>query len=158
MPLCVHHVMEPTSDNLFETYERALKNMEWRMHKLQFENCNQKLTKADASIIDSISDNMTLLPLEANYIKRRKHTINTQVEVRSHTLQYAFPCSEIPPHCLHNIVFDSIYLHTAYEHFFILATFIIPRKAGYCNHVREFVCLSVCLFVSRISHKLLVGF
>ena len=30
----------------------------------------------------------------------------------------------------------------------------ISRKAGYCNHLRVFVCL----FVSRISHKLLVGF
>ena len=34
----------------------------------------------------------------------------------------------------------------------------IPRKAGYCNHLRVSVCLFVCLFVSRISHKLLVGF
>ena len=35
---------------------------------------------------------------------------------------------------------------------------IIPRKAGYCNHLRVSVCLFVCLFVSRHSHKLLVGF
>ena len=35
---------------------------------------------------------------------------------------------------------------------------IIPRKAGYCNHLRVSVCLFVCLFVSRISHKLQVGF
>ena len=36
--------------------------------------------------------------------------------------------------------------------------FIIPRKAGYCNHLRVSVCLFVCLFVSRISQKQLVGF
>ena len=35
---------------------------------------------------------------------------------------------------------------------------IIPRKAGYCNHLRVSVCLFVCLFVSRISKKRLVGF
>ena len=40
----------------------------------------------------------------------------------------------------------------------IMLEFIIPRKAGYCNHLRVFVCLFVCLFVSRISQKLLVGF
>ena len=40
----------------------------------------------------------------------------------------------------------------------ILFFLIIPRKAGYCNHLRVSVCLFVCLFVSRISHKLLVGF
>ena len=37
-------------------------------------------------------------------------------------------------------------------------TIFIPRKAGYCNHLRVSVCLFVCLFVSRISHKLQVGF
>ena len=35
---------------------------------------------------------------------------------------------------------------------------IIPRKGGYCNHLRVSVCLFVCLFVSRISQKRLVGF
>ena len=43
-----------------------------------------------------------------------------------------------------------------------LLNIIIPRKAGYCNHLRVsvwlFVCLFVCLFVSRISQKRLVGF
>ena len=38
------------------------------------------------------------------------------------------------------------------------AHFNHPAKAGYCNHLRVSVCLFVCLFVSRISHKLLVGF
>ena len=28
-----------------------------------------------------------------------------------------------------------------------LSVVVIPRKAGYCNHLRVFVCLSICLFV-----------
>ena len=41
--------------------------------------------------------------------------------------------------------------------FSVHTNFIIPRKAGYCNHLRVSVCLFVCLFFSMISHKLLVG-
>ena len=43
-----------------------------------------------ASIIGSISDTSTLSALEAIYIKRRKPIINTQKELRSNTLQFAF--------------------------------------------------------------------
>ena len=57
---------------------------------LNFRSCQQTLTDADAVIVDSVRDPITLLALEAVYIKRRKPTINTKDEIKSHTLQYAF--------------------------------------------------------------------
>ena len=65
--------------------EHGMKNAPVNLH---FQACNQKLTSADATIIDSISDTVTLLALETKYIKRRK-PVNNKEELRSHS-QYAF--------------------------------------------------------------------
>ena len=56
-----------------------------------------------------------------------------------------------PRQTMGNIEFQEAFQRKACEIF-------IPRKAGYCNHLRVSVCLFVCLFVSRISQKRLVGF
>ena len=67
--------------------EHGFKNAPVNLH---FRSCQQTLTDADAVIVDSVRDPITLLALEAVYIKRRKPTINTKDEFKSHTLQYAF--------------------------------------------------------------------
>ena len=66
--------------------EHGMKNSPVSLH---FQACNQKLTSADATIIDSLSDTVALFALEAIYIKRRKPVINSK-EFRSHSLQYTF--------------------------------------------------------------------
>ena len=43
------------------------------------------------------------------------------------------------------------------EHWIVWVPLFIPRKAGYCNHLRVFVCFSVCLFVCLFV-CLLAGF
>ena len=64
--------------------EHGFKNAPVNLH---FRSCQRTLTDADAVIVDSVRDPITLLALEAVYIKRRKPTINTKDEFKS---QYAF--------------------------------------------------------------------
>ena len=56
-----------------------------------FKQCNSVVTINNATIIDSTQTGISLLPLEAVYIKRRKPDLNTKDEYRNHHhLQYAF--------------------------------------------------------------------
>ena len=69
MALSLQDMLVHTSDKLFDTYQGALKEhgMMNAPVNLHFQTCCQKLLKADASLIDSISDTLTLLALEAIY-------------------------------------------------------------------------------------------